>query len=127
MSAAADLLAEMLRAGVKLELEEGDRVTARFPNPGLRDQLLPRLAANKPAVLALLRGQAPAEDVAWRAEAMRTQVAPGRPVPFLVARTGTRSDVGSCLSCGDPLVDRKARGRCPPCAEAARVVMEERG
>ena len=63
-------------------------------------------------------------EVAWRVEAMRPQVPPRGPIPFLVARPGVVPQPDCCLSCGDPLPDGR-RYRCGPCQQAVEIVLNE--
>jgi hypothetical protein len=60
-------------------------------------------------------------EVAWGARAMRSQIRPGFPVPFLVAREDPIQD-GACLSCSVPLRGCE-RYRCATCLEAAMLVL----
>ena len=60
-----------------------------------------------------------ARELAWRVEAMQRQVPPApRPVPMLTARPGKERKQGTCVSCGESLVEAE-RTRCGLCALAA--------
>jgi hypothetical protein len=64
--------------------------------------------------------------LAWRVDAMRAQIPPRGPIPFLVARLdlATPHTPDHCRSCGDPL-DEGRRYRCAPCQEAAWLALNE--
>jgi len=65
--------------------------------------------------------QADDSEVAWRVEAMWSQICPGSPIPFLVARDVPVVD-GTCLSCGNALAGEE-RYRCAVCLKAATLVL----
>ena len=114
---------EAARAAGLVVRTDGERLVIRGSSTA--DVLARALLARKPEVLALLVAEDPA--VAWRAEAMRTQLRAAGPLPFLVARP-TPLGRGGCLSCGEPLApaaDREAF-RCSPCARAAWLVVSAR-
>lgn len=63
------------------------------------------------------------EDVAWRVEAMLSQIPDNGPIPFLVAREAIELEAGCCLSCGEPL-EADDRNRCTSCGRAANLALE---
>ncbi len=65
-------------------------------------------------------------EVAWRVAAMRSQIPPRGPIPFLVALpdADTLFLPGHCGSCGDAL-EAGRRYRCAPCQEAAWRALNE--
>jgi predicted RNA binding protein YcfA (HicA-like mRNA interferase family) len=72
------------------------------------------------------RSMARDAEVAWRVEAMRPQIPPRGPIPFLLARLEVTTPYapGHCGSCGDPL-DAGQRFRCSPCQQAAWQALNE--
>lgn len=64
-------------------------------------------------------------EVGWRARAMWSQIRPGFPIPFLVARDDPIRE-GACLSCSLPLEDGE-RYRCATCLQAAILVLASLG
>ena len=109
-------LLDRARHGGLAILLDGDRLVVRGPKR--LETLAREVLAHKAAVVAALEA-----EVAWRAEAMRGQVQAGLPLRFLAA-CAVDSNLGSCLSCGDPVAELYGV-RCAPCREAAwRVVRE---
>jgi hypothetical protein len=76
----------------------------------------------KQEVIALLERQE--DDVAWRADFMRSQLHPSGPISFLVARRDLTDAPGLCLSCDAPLATGR-RYRCAPCVRAVERVLNE--
>lgn len=111
------LLAEARVAGFVVHAD-GERLVVRGPTN--RRDLVDRLLADKPKVLAALAGEVEAE-VAWRVAAMAPQVPATGAIPFLVARE-CQAGPTDCLSCGDPM-EAGQRYACRACAEAARRVV----
>ncbi len=118
---AAALLADLQARGVRLYLA-GDELRYQA-KPGV---MTPELAAAvqplKPALIALLREEEAA--IAWRIEAMRTQILAGAPVPFLVALPGIEDAPDRCLSCGDPMELLGYVPRCRLCAVAVARLLD---
>ena len=111
-------LAEARAAGMEVRAEPG-RLVVRGPRS--RAELAQRLLDRTAEVLALLAAED--AEVAWRVEAMRPQVPPRGPIPFLKARDAAPA-AGGCLSCGDALGEGRAY-RCARCAEAAWAALHE--
>jgi hypothetical protein len=123
---ATDLLASLRGLGVQVSLV-GDDLRLGGASAVLTDALIDRVGAAKATLRAELQAEEVAQDdlfLAWRAEAMRTQIGPGPRVPFLVARRDVSDAPGRCLSCGDPRGSGR-RYRCGPCVRAAEVVVNE--
>ena len=112
------LLAEARAVGLEVRADAGSLVVR---GPRSREAVAHRVLAGKAEVLDALA----AEDgaVAWRAVAMRRQVPPRGPIPFLAARA-VDPVPGGCLSCGEPLVGGRTT-RCGPCAQAAWLVLHQ--
>ncbi len=91
--------------------DKGDK--SEKPPSTPRDQTPPSLPA------AAIPGNDP--EVTWRVQVMLSQIRPGYPIPFLVAREDPVRD-GACLSCSLPLGDGE-RYRCATCLEAAILVL----
>ena len=117
------LLAAAQAAGLSVRAA-GDRLVVRGPRAA--EHLARRLLAHKLQVLPLLHAEEEAQaEIGWRAAALRPQVPPSGPIPFLVARDGVYTDEeGRCLSCGDPLEDG-AQYRCRWCVRAILLVLNE--
>lgn len=112
------LLREARRAGLRVTAS-GDRLLVQGPR---RLEAVARtLLAQKRAVLEAL-----AEEVAWRLNAMRSQVTATGAIPLLLARPGAPWEPDRCCSCGDP-IGSDDRYRCPLCVEAAVAVLAELG
>jgi hypothetical protein len=123
---AADLLASLRGLGVQVSLV-GDDLRLGGASAVLTEALIDQVRAAKATLRAELQAQEVAQDdlvLAWRAEAMRTQIGPGPRIPFLVARRDVPDAPGGCLSCGDPRGPGR-RYRCGPCVRAAEVVVNE--
>jgi len=113
------ILNEARAAGLEIKID-GDRLVVRGPRSAapLAEQLL----GMKQEVIALLGRQH--DEVAWRADFMRSQLRPNGPIPFLVARRDLSDVPGLCLSCDDPLAEGR-RYRCAPCVSAVERVLNE--
>ena len=117
--AASELLAELKRRGVELAVA-GAQLRYR-PKDAVTPELRAAMVGCKADLLRLLADDD--HQVRWRADAMRPQVPPTGPIPFLVVCSAPPA-AGSCLSCGDPL--EPGRGcRCEPCVEAVQLVLNE--
>lgn len=114
-----DVLREIAERGVILAAD-GDRLRAR-PREAITPELRDLMVEHKADLLRLLGAEE--TEVRWRVDAMRGQYRPGVGFFFLVARREFIDAPGCCLSCGDPLQGRKHR--CPPCARAAEIVVNE--
>ena len=114
----AALLAEARAVGLEVRAD-GGRLVVRGPRS--RAELAERVLARKRDVLERLATEA--ADVAWRAEAMRSQVPHRGPIPFLVALNIVPVP-GRCLSCGEPLAEDQV-ARCAPCAQAAWLILHQ--
>jgi len=145
---AVTLLERARAAGLSLEVD-GDRLRVRGPKSA--EPVVQLLAAHKAEIMRLLTrremqdgpdavvgvalpcpGLQPVAEpagsvdpeVAWRIDAMRPEVPPRGPIPFLVARRDVAPQPDCCLSCGDPLPEAR-RCRCGPCQRAAEIVLNE--
>lgn len=114
-----DVLRLLTEQGVML-VADGERLRFRR-HEALTDDLRELIVENKADLLRLLSVEE--SEVAWRVEAMRGQYRPGVGFFFLAARREFVDAPGCCLSCGDPL--RGGKHRCPPCARAAEIVVNE--
>ena len=112
------LLADAQAAGLSVHAA-GDRLVVRGPRAA--EHLARRLLARKEEVLPLLHAEA--AEIGWRAAALRPQVPPSGPIPFLIARDSVGAN-GRCLSCGDPL-EAGAQYRCRWCVRAILLVLNE--
>ncbi len=102
---------------------DGALVRLAAPEP-LPDDIRAALRAHKPEIVAALSARALEEDeVARRVQAFREQMktAP-RWRPFMVL-PGVKSEIGTCLSCGNALPEGREI-RCALCVEAAHIVLE---
>ena len=103
----------------------GGIVEPTTPGGGDKDEKggKPPLTSREQSLLAVpdLVVQSDDPELAWRARAMWSQIRPGFPIPFLVAREDPIRD-GACLSCSLPLGDGE-RYRCATCLEAAVLVL----
>jgi hypothetical protein len=118
---AVSLLEEARAAGLEVRTE-GDQLVVRGPKR--LATLALRVLDHKPAILAILEDVG--EPIAWRMAAMRPQVPPSGPIPYLVAVAGlpARDTPGTCLSCGDAISPPR-RYRCGPCVTAVERVLAE--
>ena len=115
------LLADAQAAGLSVRAA-GDRLVVRGPRAA--EHLARRLLARKEEVLPLLHAEEAAQaEIGWRAAALRPQVPPSGPIPFLVARDSVGAN-GRCLSCGDAL-EAGAQYRCRWCVRAVLLVLNE--
>jgi hypothetical protein len=115
------LVASLDQEGYRMSAE-GDRVRIFHPDHPPPEDVVALVRAHRVELASLL---AHAEgQIRWRAEAMRPQVPPTGPIPFLVARRPLHDAPGTCLSCGDPL-DTRRRFRCGPCVHAVERVLNE--
>jgi hypothetical protein len=115
-----DVLAELTRRGVEVAVD-GDRLRFR-PQRAVTPDLRAALVEHKADLLRVLGGVE--MQVRWRAEAMRSQLRPGGPIPFLVVRRDLDDTPGRCLSCGDVVAEGR-RFRCTPCVSAVERVLNE--
>jgi hypothetical protein len=115
MNDAALLIADLRTRGVRVELE-GDEIVCRAPRGTLRTDDTDALRAHKPDIVERLH----AEEIiiAWRAEAMRSQVPEHGPLPHLVAVPGLSPSPGRCFSCHSPIESGLTQARCTACALA---------
>ena len=124
---AADLsLASLRGLGVQVAVD-GDDLRLGGASAVLTDALIDQVRAAKATLRAELQAEEVAQDnlfLAWRAEAMRTQIDSGPRIPFLVARRNFLNAPDCCVSCGDPRGPSR-RYRCGPCVRAAEVVVNE--
>lgn len=111
-------LAEARAAGLEVRAE-ADRLVVRGPRSCA--ELALRLLEQKVEVLALVATED--AEVSRRVAAMRPQVPPRGPIPFLALRKATVA-AGCCQSCGDPLVAGRTI-RCATCAQAAWLVLNQ--
>jgi hypothetical protein len=116
---AAELLTDLRERGLKLRAE-GERLLVA-PKAALTPEIREALVTHKREILPLLQAQDP--EVQWRLEAMRLQITPTGSIRLLVARD-IQPAPGTCLSCGDPLVQEPLY-RCHPCLEAATLALQE--
>lgn len=116
MERVAQVLKDARVAGLQV-LAEDDRLIVRGPKRW--QELAETVLRHKPEILMLLAKER--DEIAWRAEAMRCQVRPGRPIPFLVARA-CEAIPEHCLSCGEGLPSGH-RVRCHWCVGAAQQVL----
>jgi hypothetical protein len=114
---AGDIVTEARTAGLEVRAE-AERLVVRGPRA--QEAFARGLLAAKGAVLALLAAED--AEVAWRVDAMRSQVPRNGPIPFLVAREGGFA-IGCCRSCGDP-IEPDRRFRCRLCVQAAQLVLQ---
>ncbi len=109
-----------MKYGLNLLLWAANRGSApRIPLVGFLGRFE---AAMKPRIVRALAE----EQVAWRTDAMRPQLAARGAVPLLLARPSAPWAAGRCCSCGDPLAAAD-RYRCRPCGLAAAAVLAELG
>ena len=116
------LLEEVAAAGVWIRVVGAD--LAIRPKGVLPPDLKAKLAVAKPQVLELLD-----PEVRWRVEVMTPQV-PRFPasVLSLLARPNIQPGVDDCFSCGEslePMGLTPVPRRCPPCRQAAWLVLED--
>ena len=110
---------EARAAGLDIRID-GDRLIVRGPRSAA--PIAERLLGMKREIIALLEGQD--DEVTWRVGAMRAQLRPGAPIPFLVARRDLSDAPGLCPSCDAALADGR-RFRCAPCVSAVERVLNE--
>lgn len=108
-----ELLDELRQRDAHLIAQNG-RLSLDALVGAVTDDLLSALREQKATLL----------EVVWRAEAMRTQVKPGKAIPVLVARAN-RPRPGHCISCGE-YIRPDNPGRCGLCVAAAVWVLQER-
>ena len=113
------LLEEARAAGLSVRVV-GDRLVVR----GTRDyeELAIQLLERKAEVLAALASDEE-RAITERMEVRRPLVPLTGPIPLLVVRS-QETQLGHCLSCGEPLRPGD-RFRCRPCVEAVRRVIAE--
>src|SRR3954469_14625727 len=106
-----ELLTELTRRGVEVAVD-GDRITRFRLQAAVTPDLRAALIEHKADLIRLLD---PMDDeVAWRIEAMRSQVPRKGTIPALLARPEARtSPRGTCVTCGDPLPSDRPT-RCVP-------------
>ncbi len=114
-----EVLERLSARGVVL-VADGQRLRFR-PREAVTPDLRAALVEHKAELLRLLGAEQ--EEIRWRAEAMRLQLRPTGPIPFLVARRPGLGG-GGCLSCGSALTQEQTY-RCAPCGEAARAALRE--
>ncbi len=115
-----EVLERLSARGVVL-VADGQRLRFR-PREAVTPDLRAALVEHKAELLRLLGAEQ--EEIRWRAEAMRLQLRPTGPIPFLVARRPLTDAPGRCLSCGDVLIEGR-RYRCGPCVCAVERVLNE--
>lgn len=107
MTGVLTILTMAERAGIVLSVDN-DRLVVDAPRGAVSPAFRADLAQQKPALIAVL----------WRLQAMR-RLAAQAPRPVVYARPEARGGPGHCFSCGDPLEQPDAYGRCLPCDLAA--------
>src|SRR5215213_2366280 len=112
------LLTKAREIGFEVRADPG-RLVVRGPRSF--EAVAHRLLEWKADVLALLAAED--EHVAWRVEAMRSQVPQRGAIPLLVARE-VEVDRGCCVSCGEPLREG-LEFRCVLCSRATWVILHE--
>jgi hypothetical protein len=119
---AAALLADLHRRGIRLSVS-GERLGVDAPKGIVTPNLRAALVEHKADLIRLLGTDD--SEVAWRVEAMRPQVPRTGAIPVLLARPEAKTaPCGTCVSCGDPLVEDR-RSRCAPCVSAVERVLNE--
>lgn len=113
------ILVQVEAIGVQVQLiQNGQHPLHLAPADRIPAELRQEISAHRDDLARLIR----ADEVAWRAAAMRPQLpAYPRPAPLLVARPEVPFQGGHCISCGD-LVPAT---RCEPCQAALAVVLAE--
>ncbi len=129
MNTITALLEELSARGITL-VADPPALHMKGPTAALTPDLIQNVREHKPEIIAELTAQqvqtdsALSPEVAWRVAAMRSQVPPAGPIPFLLARRDAQDAPGLCLSCGDPLGDGR-RWRCRSCEEAAELALNQ--
>lgn len=113
------ILIRLEALGVQVQLtQDGQHPLHLAPADRIPAELREEIVAHRADIAALIR----ADEVGWRAAAMRPQVPEfPRPLPLLLARPEARYMPGHCLSCGDPV----PATRCEPCRLAVVRVLGE--
>lgn len=110
------LLQEAREAGLRVAVQ-GDQLVVQGPRR--LESIARRILAQKAEVVQALTLE---QEVAWRTDAMHSQMTAAGPTPLLLARREVARPPGSCCSCGDAL-EPDQRYRCRPCVAAAATIL----
>ncbi len=117
---AAKLLSELYSCGVIVEAA-GQHLRIDSPKGAITPELRAALIRRKAEIMSLLKHTD--SEIAWRVQAMLSQIPNKGAIPFLIAKPGKTTKKGHCLSCGECLIGEEV-SRCSLCNRAANLALD---